>query len=57
MKASNDSRILRFIYRHERLATAYEWLGEHWLMVVIYVLFALVVLCMINLAVLVLSHK
>ncbi len=47
-----SSPILRFIYRHERLASIYEWLGEHWLMVVIYVLFALVVLCMINLTVL-----
>ena len=49
------SPILRFIYRHERLATIYEWLHEYWLMVVIYVLFAFVVLCMINLAVLVLT--
>lgn len=55
MKPSSDSRILRFIYRHERLAAAYEWLVDNWLMVVIYVLFALVVLCMINLAVLVLT--
>ena len=43
--------MLRFIYRHERLAKAYDWLGDNWLMVVIYVLFVAVVLCMINLIV------
>lgn len=55
MKPSNDSPVLRYIYRHERLVPIYEWLGEHWLMVVIYVLFTLVVLCMFFLAVLVLT--
>jgi len=55
MKPSSDSPVLRYIYRHERLATVYEWFREHWLMVVIYVLLALVVLCMIHLTVLVLT--
>lgn len=48
-----SSRILWYIYRHKRLAKTYDWLSEHWLMLVIFVLFVAVVLCMINLAVMV----
>ncbi len=55
MREPTDSRILRFIYRHERLANAYDWLGDNWLMVIIYVLFVAVVLCMINLIVMLLT--
>lgn len=55
MKEPTDSRMLRFIYRHERLAKAYDWLGDNWLMVVIYVLFVAVVLCMIDLIVMLLT--
>ena len=55
MKEPHGSRILRFIYRHERLANAYDWLGDNWLMAVIYLLFAAVVLCMVNLTVMVLT--
>ncbi len=55
MKEPHGSRILRFIYRHERLANAYDWLGDNWLMTVIYLLFAAVVLCMVNLTVMVLT--
>ena len=55
MKEPSDSRMLRFIYRHECLSRAYDWLGDNWLMVVIYVLFVAVVICMINLIVMVLT--
>ncbi len=54
MKEPHGSRILRFIYRHG-LANAYDWLGDNWLMTVIYLLFAAVVLCMVNLTVMVLT--
>ena len=51
MKQPDESWILRYIYRHERLAAIYEWLGEYWLMMVAYVLFVLFVLFIIHLAV------
>lgn len=46
-----ESRLKDFIYRHDRLATIYEWLVENWLLTVIYLLAAAVVFCLINLAV------
>jgi len=46
-----ESRLKDFIYRHNRLATIYEWLVENWLLTVIYLLAAAVVFCLINLAV------
>ena len=55
MKEPNDSRILRFIYRHELLARAFDWLYDNWFIVVICVLFVAVALCMINLLVMVLT--
>ena len=55
MKEPHGSRILRFIYRHERLANAYDWLVGNWLLLIIYVLFVVVMLCMVNLAVMVLT--
>lgn len=48
---NSNSLVLRYIYRHKRLNTIYEWFHEHWLMVVIYALITLVVLCMIQLTV------
>ena len=55
MKEPNDSRLLRFIFRHERLARVYDWLGDNWLMVVIYTLIVAIALCMIDLIVMVLT--
>ncbi len=40
-----------FIYRHERLAALYEWFGENWLIMVIYMLAVVVIICLINLVV------
>jgi hypothetical protein len=55
MEQTDNSRFPRFICCHKRLAVLCEWIGEHWLMVVIYTLFAAVVLCMINLTVMALE--
>ena len=55
MKISHNSRILRFIYGHEQLARAYHWLVGNWLLLIIYVLFVVVVLCMVDLAIMVLT--
>jgi hypothetical protein len=51
MKETGHSRIFQFIHRYKRLAQSYEWLGEHWLMVVIYILIVAVVLCIVILSV------
>ena len=48
-------RFLRFVSSHDKLSHVYHWLGSHWFMVVICVLFVVVVLCMINITVMVLT--
>ena len=57
MKVSKKSRIQRFIIRHEWMAGTYEWLVEHWIMAVIYLLVVAVALCLINLTIMVLLDR
>ncbi len=53
MKETGHSRIFQSIHRHKRLAQSYDWLGQHWLMVVIYALIVAVVFCLVILSVVV----
>ena len=55
MIAHNNSRILRFIYRYERLTAIYNWICEQWFILVICLFCAAVVLCMINLVVMLIT--
>lgn len=57
MKVSKKSRIQRFIIRHKWMAGTYEWLVEHRIMAVIYLLVVAVALCLINLTVMVLLDR
>lgn len=57
MKVSQKSRIQRFIIRHKWMAGTCEWLVEHWIMAVIYLLVVAVALCLINLTVMVLLDR
>ncbi len=57
MKVSKKSRIQRFIIRHKWMAGTYEWLVEHWIMAVIYLLVVAVALCLINLTIMVLLDR
>lgn len=57
MKGRNNcnSRLHQFLYRYIWLRTTCEWLRAQWLMVVIILLFIMIVLCMINLIVMVMT--